>query len=290
MQKKLWMLPVLAATTLWSCNQFKVSVAENGVKYQFHEHDEKGKVAKDGEVMTFNMVVKTASDSILRDSQKEGQPLVMLAQKGPYKGSFEDGMKMLAAGDSATFYISVDSLFRGASMQAPPPFAKPGTDFKFQVKLLKIETQEAFQKRAEAERAARPKKEEADIAAYLAKNNLKNAVKLPSGVQYAVTTPGTGVAPAKGDTVKVFYAGKLLSGKIFDENHKEGLTFPVGVGQMIPGFDEAVQNLKKGEKATILIPSAHGYGEQGSPGAIPPNSVLVFDVQLIDIKKGKLPV
>lgn len=236
------------------------------------------------------MVVKTAGDSILRDSQKEGQPLVMLAQKGPYKGSFEDGMKMLAAGDSATFYISVDSLFRGASMQAPPPFAKPGTDFKFQVKLLKIETQEAFQKRAEAERTARPKKEEADIAAYLAKNNLKNTVKLPSGVQYAVTTPGTGVVPAKGDTVKVFYAGKLLSGKIFDENHKEGLTFPVGVGQMIPGFDEAVQNMKKGEKGTILIPSALGYGEQGSPGAIPPNSILVFDVELIDIKKGKLPV
>ncbi len=290
MQKKRWVLPVLAAATLWSCNQFKVSVAENGVKYQFHEHDEKGKVAKDGEVLTFHMVVKTPGDSVLRDSQKEGQPLVMLAQKGPYKGSFEDGMKMLAAGDSATFYISVDSLFRGPGATQLPPFAKAGTDFKFQVKLLKIETQEAFQKRAETERTARPKKEAGDISAYIAKNNLKNAVTLPSGVQYATTQPGTGAAPAKGDTVKVFYAGKLLSGKIFDENHKEGLTFPVGIGQMIPGFDEAVQTMKKGEKGVIMIPSALGYGEQGSPGAIPPNSVLVFEVELIDVKKGKLPV
>ncbi|MFT4033159.1 MAG: FKBP-type peptidyl-prolyl cis-trans isomerase [Siphonobacter sp.] len=286
LQKTRWILPILAATTMWSCNQFKVEVGENGVKYQFHEHDEKGKLPKEGDVLTFNMVVKTASDSVLRDSQKEGQPLVMLAQKGPYRGSFEDGMKMLAVGDSATFYISVDSLFRGA-MQSPPPFVKPGSDFRFQVKLLKIETQDAFQKRAAAEREARPKKEAGDIAAYIAKNGLKNPVTLPSGVQYVSTQPGVGESPVKGDTVKVFYTGKLLSGKVFDEDKKKGLSFPVGVGQMIPGFDEAVAKMKKGEKGVILIPSHLGYGEQGSPGAIPPNSILVFDVQLIDFHKGK---
>lgn len=289
MQKKVWMLPLLAAATLWSCNQFKVSVAENGVKYQFHQHDEKGKLPKDGDVISFHMVVKTAGDSVLRNSQEEGQPLVMLAQKGPYKGSFEDGIKMLTVGDSATFFISVDSLFRGA-MQAPPPFAKPGTDFRFQVKVLRIETQDDFKKRSAAEAAGRPKKEASDIAAYAAKNGYKTPTVLASGVQYVVTQPGTGEAPAKGDTVKVLYVGKLLSGKIFDQDQKKGLVFPVGLGQMIPGFDEAVQTMKKGEKGVILIPSAQGYGEQGSPGAIPPNSVLVFDVQLIDVHKGKLPL
>jgi FKBP-type peptidyl-prolyl cis-trans isomerase FkpA len=116
-----------------------------------------------------------------------------------------------------------------------------------------------------------------------------------------VTTPGTGPVPAVGDTVEVNYTGKLVStGKIFDTSIKsiaqgdktlfnpmnpyKPIRIPVGEKKVIPGWDEGLLLLNKGAKATFIIPSALGYGEQGM-GPIPPLSAVVFDVEVINIIK-----
>ncbi len=112
-----------------------------------------------------------------------------------------------------------------------------------------------------------------------------SAHKLPSGLRYVERAPGTGVAsPQVGDTVIAHYAGRLLDGTPFDSSYKRGepLTFQVGIGRVIKGWDEAFLNMKKGEKRTLIIPYWLGYGITGRPPTIPPRATLVFEVELID--------
>lgn len=274
----------LAALTLASCNQFRVNVTDSGLKYQLHEHDEKGRKAKVGDILSFHLVLKNSKDSVLRDTYKEMVPFKMPLQPAAYKGAFEEGLTMLAKGDSATFYVSADSLFAKAMQPMPPSIAK-GSDLSFTVKMLNVQTPQEYQKTLELSQAQQKQTDAKLIADYLAKNKL-NAQRTPSGLAYAVTTPGSGPAPARGDSVRVRYTGKLLNGKVFDSNTADGIVFPVGMGWVIPGWDEGILRLKKGDKATLVIPSLLAYGEQGVPGNIPPNSVLAFEVELVDVRKG----
>jgi peptidylprolyl isomerase len=110
------------------------------------------------------------------------------------------------------------------------------------------------------------------------------AVTTPSGLKYVVVEEGTGEAtPAKGTTVTAHYTGKLLDGQKFDSSYdrKDPIQFPVGSGRVIKGWDEAFMTMKKGEKRTLIIPPDLGYGASGR-GPIPPNAVMVFDVELVD--------
>jgi FKBP-type peptidyl-prolyl cis-trans isomerase len=110
------------------------------------------------------------------------------------------------------------------------------------------------------------------------------AVTTPSGLKYVVVEEGTGEAtPTKGTTVTAHYTGKLLDGQKFDSSYdrKDPIQFPVGDGRVIKGWDEAFMTMKKGEKRTLIIPPELGYGASGR-GPIPPNAVMVFDVELVD--------
>ncbi len=150
------------------------------------------------------------------------------------------------------------------------------------------ETLMALQKDRQAKQQERNKalgeknKKEGD--AYLAKNKKQDGVKtLKSGLQYKVITEGKGKSPKASDTVTVNYAGTLIDGTEFDSSYKRGqpATFPVG--GVIKGWTEALQLMKEGSKWQLVIPADLAYGEQGRPG-IPPNAVLIFEVELVSIK------
>jgi len=110
--------------------------------------------------------------------------------------------------------------------------------------------------------------------------------KTESGLRYKILQDGEGVKAEKGKTVSVHYKGQLPDGTVFDSSYKrkEPIEFPLGMGQVIPGWDEGVQLLKVGDKARFVIPSDLAYGSQGAGGVIPPNATLVFDVELMDVK------
>lgn len=106
-----------------------------------------------------------------------------------------------------------------------------------------------------------------------------------SGLQYKIIKEGEGAQPAATDEVTVHYTGKLLDGTVFDSsvNRGEPATFPLN--RVIPGWTEGVQLMKEGAKYEFMIPSDLAYGPQGIPNAIPPHSILIFEVELIKVNK-----
>lgn len=143
-------------------------------------------------------------------------------------------------------------------------------------------------KAAMAKIDAEKKRKEEEFAA----NQLKMVEDMKAGMQvtasglyYKITKTTDGVAPKAGDEVAVHYAGRLVDGSEFDSSFKrnEPITFSVGIGQVIKGWDEGILLLKEGETGTFLIPSDLGYGARGAGGVIPPNAWLVFDVELVKV-------
>ena len=107
-----------------------------------------------------------------------------------------------------------------------------------------------------------------------------------SGLRYQILQKGTGKKAEKGKTVSVHYKGQLPDGTVFDSSYKrkQPLEFPIGMGQVIAGWDEGIQLLHVGDKARLVIPSDLGYGSAGAGGVIPPDATLIFDVELMDVK------
>ncbi len=146
-------------------------------------------------------------------------------------------------------------------------------------------TKELFTQRVadalEVKKAERVK-EQKKIAKEL-ENRWPEAVVSPTGLRYIIRKEGKGPGtPRFGQTVTVHYTGSLMNGQVFDSSVRRGQPAQFAIGQVIEGWNEALQQMKRGEKRTLIIPPDLGYGERGYPGVIPPNSYLIFDVELID--------
>ena len=122
--------------------------------------------------------------------------------------------------------------------------------------------------------------------AFLAENAKKDGVKTTaSGLQYKVIKSGVGDSPKATDTVKVHYQGTLIDGTIFDSSIQRGQPISFPVNAVIPGWTEALQLMKVGDKWQLVIPARLAYGDQSPGGVIPANSVLIFEVELLGIEK-----
>lgn len=112
------------------------------------------------------------------------------------------------------------------------------------------------------------------------------AVTTASGLTYIITQNGTGAQLKAGDTVVVHYTGLLTNGLKFDSSLDRGepLAFPLGAGRVIKGWDEALQNLRVGDHATLIIPPAIAYGSRGAGGVIPPDATLIFIVEVVGVR------
>ncbi len=148
---------------------------------------------------------------------------------------------------------------------------------------FKVSKEEFAKYVQEAEEKERKAKEEEDRKILdEIKNRYPNAIKTPSGLQYVVDRKGEGgPSPIYGQKVTVHYQGTLLNGKIFDSSYLRKAPTSFKIGEVIEGWNEALQTMTKNEKRTLIIPPELGYGEYGYPGVIPPNAYLIFEVELL---------
>lgn len=136
----------------------------------------------------------------------------------------------------------------------------------------------------EGAREEREAKEKAAASAAL-KDHVAGMEQTASGLFYQITAEGTGKKAHKGQNVSVHYKGMLLDGTVFDSSYQrnEPITFQVGIGQVIAGWDEGILLLNEGSKARFVIPSDLAYGSRGAGGVIPPNATLIFEVELVKV-------
>jgi FKBP-type peptidyl-prolyl cis-trans isomerase FkpA len=258
-----------------------------GLKY-IHHIANKTQKAQLNEVVVLHyiMTVQTnGKDSIIRNTFKEPLPFALKVSPPSFKGSLEEGFTMVAKNDSISFSVKADSLFK----QGFPPFVDKGSQVRFDMRILDITTEQAFaearQREMESKINEQKTKDDEIIRQFLKDNNIANAQKTESGLYYVIGQTGEGEALSTGKKVSVHYLGKLLNGNKFDSSYDRGqpLDFNYNQGQMIKGFDEGVGFLKKGGKAVLYIPSHLAYGERGA-GTIPPFSVLIFEIELVNIE------
>jgi FKBP-type peptidyl-prolyl cis-trans isomerase len=278
--KKTALFLCLCSGLFWACNNFKVTTTEDGDRIQYLL-DEEGETAKEGDMVTFDLLLQDENDTTYRNTFKEGEPLQLNAVKGLGKGSFENAIFHLSKGDSAIVFVNVDSIFNQMQQPLPPGITK-GSDLRFTVKIREVMNQEQFAASLDKKRD----EEGVNIKSFVDKS-LAGAEAMEEGIYYKVLKPGTGSTPERGNTVVVNYEGRLFDGNIFDQT-KPGdspFEFAVGTGAVIRGWDLVLLKMKKGEKATVVIPSALAYGDRGAGGRIAPFTPLVFDIELVDIKK-----
>ncbi len=283
-----------------------------GISYKIIK-DAPGPTAKIGDYIELNVLIKVDT-MVIMDSRKNqtGEPVGAPVQAAKENGDIQAVFPMLSAGDSVVVEVSCDTLLKNfeKSKRQPnlPPWFKKGKKITYYLSVVSIKSMDDYRKEMEAKQAKMMQDMKAKEAAqapiddkllqdYLAKNNIK-AQKTASGLYYTIAKPGSGENPKAGQDVTMKYLGKTLEGKQFDANMDESynylpgktpFTFVIGQHQVIGGWDEGVALLKKGARATLYIPSPLAYGAQSPSQDVPPNSILVFNVEVVDIKAHTEP-
>ena len=242
-----------------------------------------------GKALEMNDVVRVKlayyiNDSLLFTTDNLPEPAYDLIHESIFQGDLYEGFKMMHVGDSMSFMINADSVFR-KQFRAPvlPEFVTPEAYLRWEVKVEDAMTEEAFQQKKMDEAAALQQQANDLFKAYLSANGITTEPQ-ESGLVYVCTKPGKGPKPGYKQHVKVHYTGKLLDGTVFDSSVERGepIEFELGVGQVIPGWDEGIALMSKGEKGVLYIPSNLAYGARQAGELIKPYSNLMFEVELVD--------
>jgi FKBP-type peptidyl-prolyl cis-trans isomerase FkpA len=257
----------------------------SGLRYKFID-DKKGSNPGLGDIMLIHILYKTDKDSVLFNSATDSDSFKVKLVEPTFTGGVEEGFAMMSPGDSALFKVSADSLFRKTFRSQLPSYLTPGRMIYFQVKMKSIIPKHVLDSIHHFQDIENRKKEFAELEKYLQLNNM-DVQPTENGVYMVVKEPGTGDNPVVGDTIFAEYEGRMLNGNVFDKSHDQDqpFKFVLGRNMVIQGWEEAIPLLRKGARATMVIPSDLAYGAEQF-GKLPPYSTLVFDVYIKEIKKG----
>ncbi len=256
-------------------NDIKATKTASGLYYTVEEEG-KGEKVKAGEAVNVNYT-GMFMDGKKFDSNTDTmfhhvQPFVLEVGKGRVIKGWDEGLQLLNIGSKAKFFIP-SYLAYGSLERSNIPANS--------ILIFEVEVSEA---------PDQAKIDDKLLQDYFKANDI-HPTKTASGLYYTISQKGLGDFAKPGKKVTMNYTGKTLDGKTFDSNtdpqfkHVQPFTFELGKGMVIKGWDEGVQLLKLGSKGTFYIPSGLAYGAQGAGGQIPPNTVLMFDVEVTGIDK-----
>lgn len=201
-------------------------------------------------------------------------------QKASYALGLNEGTRYSAAGS----LLDVDAFMRG--FEDALAEAEPAID-PMELQAVMQGFSQRVQEAQMAEREAESTANQAAGAAYLEENAARDEVTVTeSGLQYEVLQAGDGPRPEMGDRLRLHYTGTLVDGTEFDSS-RDGEPVVFGVGDLIPGFNEALTLMPAGSRYRVVIPSDLAYGPQGSRGAIGPDATLIFDIEVLEILESQ---
>ena len=284
------------------CKQEAQFKKYKGIEYKIVK-DAPGKNAVVGDVVEVHVHAFTDTPGIggkrdtieLGSSRKDNKdkPISIPVQEIKESSQWQSVFTMLSAGDSAVVTVSCDTMLKN---NPPPPgqesqlpkWLKKGNKVTLTINVVSVKSKAEADKEVQQKTAQQAQGDDKTLQDYFAKNNIK-AEKTTSGLYYTLLKEGMGDKITAGQMVTMNYTGKLLNGTTFDSNmdsafhHKEAFKFPAGAHQVIPGWDEGVMLLKKGAKATFYVISSLAYGDRPAGPLVPPNSILIFDVEVMDV-------
>lgn len=277
-----------------SCKNEGIKRTDAGLMYKIVKDAEGEKHPKIGDIVDVHLRVRVR-DSVLNDTRMMtgGTPYTMPLQDAPFKGDFTYGLQLLTPGDSAVFYVLLDSIkkYQPEGAQYPEWFKNDDT-IVYETVLVDVKSKEEMDKEQQEQQAAQLKKDDEQLQAYFKEKGI-SPQKTASGLYYTIEKEGKGDKIAANNYVTVNYTGTNLKGIAFDSNvdpkfqHVEPFSFVAGQRQVISGWDEGIMLLSKGSKAHFYIPSSLAYGQQALSAEVGPNSCLVFEVEVTDIQKER---
>lgn len=261
----------------------------DGLMYKIVKDEPGDKFPEVNDIIKMHVNIRIG-DSVLLDSRKMNgdKPFEFPMPEPTFKSDWVSGIKLLTAGDSAVFYVPVDTAKKYAQGQFPE-FAKSTDTVVYEVKFVSFESAAELKKKEEEAASKQMTEDDQKLQAYFSEKGL-SPQKTASGLYYIIDKEGNGPAIEAGQMVTVNYTGKNLKGETFDSNvdpqfqHVQPFEFPVGRGQVIKGWDEGIMLLKKGSKARFFIPSPLAYGANSMGPNIGANEILVFDVEVTNVK------
>ncbi len=233
-----------------------VKTTASGLKYYFITQGN-GRKPVAGQKVSIHYVAKLMTGLKFESSRDAGKPITFSLGAGQVFPGWDEGIALMGVGDKA-FFVLPPELALGSRSAGPIP---ANSTLAFEIELL------------DANDAVKP--QEFDVKG-------KDTVTTKSGLKYIVVSKGTGAKAEVGKPVSVHYTGTLLNGKVFDSSIDRGepITFNLGTGQVIKGWDEGIALMSIGDKFRLIIPPNIAYGERDM-GSIPSKSTLVFDVELM---------
>lgn len=276
----------IIATIFFSSCTNNVKELDNGVSLKYFKNGS-GDFVEDGEIIMFNLLYYDNEGNEQFRSQPN-EPVLQQKDSLWENIPFLNVISTLKEGDSVFFQLSLDQ-FLGFIPGANYPDSLGSELMSFYAGIEDIMTREEFENYQKEQYEKMKMNDDQQLSIdlelidnYLKENNIE-AIKTESGLRYVVQKEGEGRNAAPGDNVSVHYTGMLLNGEVFDSSlERQPLSFTLGQGMVIQGWDEGISYFNKNAKGTIYIPSYLGYGARGAGGAIPPNAVLVFEIELID--------
>jgi FKBP-type peptidyl-prolyl cis-trans isomerase FkpA len=300
----------LGAVVLSGC---KENTKETPLGYKFSiVSPGDGKIVKPGDILIVDMAIADANDSLWYDNRATDYPEMIRisdVSKMETERGISEVFRMLSKGDSVLFPMRAKDVFLLMWRMDVPDFVDPDSYFTYQLKVRDVidESQmESFMHvrdsvHAEHEKARVAKEQEAAKQAalelieynkqqiakdtviidnYLKSKNVK-AMKLPSGLRYIIKTPGQGAMAESGDVVSIRYDGQFLDGNQLDQGE---FTFKIDDHDVISGWEEIAKHMRIGTSMTVFIPSPLGYGKAGKSPRVGPDAILVFDMELVEIR------
>lgn len=269
--KKNFLLLLILGVLFTSCQQStKYNQTSSGLYYKFYEQNE-GVNPMENEMLDVILSCSINDTAVIIPTNK----MIIPMMESLFVGDIYEGFKMMHRGDSASFMVRADSTFLTLFGSPLPPVFSVNDLMRFEIRLNDFCSESELYAKKEAQA-------EQELSEYLKNNNI-TPITTESGLNYVITKEGYGEKPSVGTLITVHYTGKFLDGSVFDSSLERNnpIQFVLGIGQVIPGWDEGLQLLSKGSKAVLYIPYYLAYGDRGA-GTIPPFSTLIFEVELID--------
>ncbi len=267
------------ALSIYSCTNSGFKQHPSGLQYKFINQQKNTVYPKTGDIVAIKLKYTDQKGNIIEESDLFRTQLKKPSHAG---GCIEDALSMMSKGDSAVFLINAEDYYTFSKKQKLPKNINPTEILHFYIKMVDIINTDQFEKERQIAKISDANQEDKLLQAFISRSGITTE-PTASGLYYIETTKGKGKKPQPGKKVTVHYNGYFIDGQIFDNSYQrnEPFTFYFGVGQVIQGWDEGIAKMNVGSKAKLIIHSSLAYGQKGS-GPIPPNTTLVFDIELID--------